>query len=52
MRLTLVIAPLSIIDFISIVPFYIELIAKRDTVCLFDDTDLLYILIIMSDIRI
>lgn len=26
------IAPLSIIDFISIIPFYIEVIAKHDTV--------------------
>lgn len=26
------VAPLSIIDFISIIPFYIEVIAKHDTV--------------------
>lgn len=25
-------APLSIIDFIAIIPFYIELLAQRDTV--------------------
>lgn len=30
-----IVAPLTIIDFISIVPFYIEIIAKRDTVCSF-----------------
>lgn len=29
------VAPLSIIDFISIIPFYIEVIAKHDTVGLF-----------------